>query len=286
MNKFHIKIRVNTVDDRLSSDLKREIDTVGVGRRGVVEEVAARADGVRSQSGGAIVVARGGQGRQGRQTRQGRQGPGRERQCGRGAQRGRRQGQAGPRRHRRRAQAAVLHHAHVVQQKTYLSLEGGVDFVVERGVRGRVRGRRRRPERGQLALEERNLPLQGSDARLLGLQHGRERGACAAARQAGRGQSSLQLHLERPQRVRRRLQLLPVECNASRSAAAAAAAAPTPTAAPLDNNLPTTDVSSRAAWGCVPSNCTLLLLGLTRRELRSEFGWLRHYGDNDALLLV
>lgn len=76
MNKFHIKIRVNTVDDRLSSDLKREIDTVGVGRRGVVEEVAARADGVRSQSRGAIVVARGGHSRQGRQTRQGRQGPG------------------------------------------------------------------------------------------------------------------------------------------------------------------------------------------------------------------
>lgn len=114
------------------------------------------------------------------------------------------------RRRRRRAQSPVLHHPHVVQQKTYLSLEGRVGLIVKRGVRGRERGRRRRHQRGQLALEQGDLPLERGDARFLGLEHRRERGARAAAGQAGRGQRALQLHLQRPQRVRRRLELLPV----------------------------------------------------------------------------
>lgn len=127
--------------------------------------------------------------------------------------------QRGPRRARGRARAPVLHHAHVVQQETYLSLEGRVGLIVKRGVRGRERGRRRRHERGQLALEQGDLALQRRDARFLGLEHGRERGARGAAGQPGRRQRALQLRLQRPQRVRRRLELLP---HATRSAAAAA----------------------------------------------------------------
>lgn len=109
-----------------------------------------------------------------------------------------------------RARAPVLHHAHVVQQKTYLSLEGRVGLIVKRGVGGREGGRRRRHERGQLALEQRDLSLQRRDARFLRLEHGGERGAGAAPGQPRRCQRSLQLRLQRPQRIRRRLELLPV----------------------------------------------------------------------------
>lgn len=128
----------------------------------------------------------------------------------RGAIEAGRQAQHGP---RRRAQPPVLHHAHVVQQKTYLSLERRLDLIVYGGVGGRERGRRRRAERGQLAFEQRDLPLQRGDARLLRLEHGGERGARGAARQAGGLQRALQLHLQRPQRVRRRLELLPARAS-------------------------------------------------------------------------
>lgn len=159
--------------------------------------------------------------------------------------------QRGPgraRRRRRRAQPPVLHHPHVVQQKTYLSLEGRVGLIVKRGVRGRERGRRRRHQRGQLALEQGDLPLECGDASFLGLEHRRERGARAAAGQAGRGQRALQLHLQRPQRVRRRLELLPVT--------RVGQPPPPPAAASTDGgsaqyNLPTTGDASRApARGC------------------------------------
>lgn len=164
-----------------------------------------------------------------------------------GAQRGPRR----PRRRRRRAQPPVLHHAHVVQQKTYLSLEGRVGLIVKRGVRGRERGRRRRHERGQLALEQGHLALERGDARFLGLEHSGERGARAAAREPSRGQRTLQLRLQRPQRVRRRLELLPVSESVSRRRRP-----PPPdaaTAAPL-NIQPTYDRRrvSCACWGCVP----------------------------------
>lgn len=155
------------------------------------------------------------------------------------------------------ARAPVLHDADVVQQKTYLSLEGGFGFIEKRGVGGRVRGRRRRAERGQLALEQRDLPLQRGDARLLRLEHGRQRGARAAARQTGRGQCALQLYLQRPQRVRRRLELLPVT--------RVGQPPPPPAAARRRRlrstyNLPTTDVSSpRLAGAAFRSNHSLTL---------------------------
>lgn len=117
-------------------------------------------------------------------------------------------------RRRRHAQAPVLHDAHVVQQKTYLSLERRLCRLTrvverERAVRGRKRGRRRRNVRSELALEQGDLPLQRGDARLLRLEHGGESGARAATRQPGSRECALQLHLQRPQRVRRRLELLP-----------------------------------------------------------------------------
>lgn len=163
-----------------------------------------------------------------------------------------RRSQRGARRARGgRARAPVLHHPHVVQQKTYLSLEGRFGLIIKRGVRGRERGRRRRHERGQLALEQRDLPLERGDPRFLGLEHRRESSPRTATRQAGRGQRSLQLRLQRPQRVRRRLELLPSRESVSRRRRPPP---PAPTAAPL-NIQPTYDrrrVSSAPRWGCVP----------------------------------